>query len=97
MRLVVRVHPGARKPGVVGRLASGEWKFAVAAPAEGGKANVAVAQLVAELLGLRTAQVTIARGHSARTKWIEVAGVDPAEVERRLRAACPGAKGDDGE
>lgn len=97
MKLAIRVQPGARKVGVVGRLASGEWKLAVSAPPEDGRANDAVTRLVAETLGVRVAQVTIARGHSARAKVIEVAGVEPAEVERRLAAACPGATSDDGE
>ena len=42
VRLRVRVHPGARRPGLVGRLADGSVKLAVAEPPEGGRANRAV-------------------------------------------------------
>lgn len=82
---------------MVGRLASGEWKLAVPVPPRGGRANDAVTRLLADVLGVRATQVTIAHGHTARAKLIEVAGVEPAEVERRLAAACSGATSEHGE
>ncbi len=42
VRLQVRVHPGAQRPGLVGRLADGSLKVAVAEAPEGGRANRAV-------------------------------------------------------
>lgn len=92
-RIAVRVHPGARKDALVDRLASGEWKVAVSAPPEGGRANEAVVELVAELLGVKRRQVTVARGAASRAKTIEVTELETGEAERRLAAALEAAKG----
>jgi uncharacterized protein len=86
-RLAVRVHPGAKRPGLVGRLADGSLKVAVAEPPEGGRANRAVEELVAGLLSLRRGQVSVVSGAAARMKQVEVEGLDEAEAERRLTAA----------
>lgn len=92
-RLAVRVQPGARKDALLDRLASGEWKLAVTAPPEGGRANEAVVELMADLLGVKRREVQVARGASSRAKVIEVAGLDAGEAERRLAAALEAAKG----
>ena len=91
-RIVVRVQPGARRNALVDRLASGEWKLAVNAPPEGGRANEAVVELVAELLGVKPRQVELKRGASSRSKTLEVAGLEAGEAERRLAAALEAAK-----
>lgn len=100
-RIAVRVHPGARKDALVERLANGEWKVAVSAPPEGGRANDAVVELLAGLLGVKRRQVTVTRGLSSRAKSVEVAGLEAGEAEARLAAALAAAKGtdkgDDGE
>ena len=96
-RIAVRVHPGARRDALVDRLASGEWKVAVSAPPEGGRANAAVVELVAELLGVKRGQVVVARGVSSRAKTVEITGLETGEAERRLAAALAAAKGNDGE
>ena len=96
-RIAVRVHPGARKDALVDRLASGEWKVAVSAPPEGGRATEAVVELLAELLGVKRRQVVVARGASSRVKSVEVTGLETGEAERRLAAALAAAKGSDGE
>jgi hypothetical protein len=97
VRIAVRVQPGARRTRLAGRLASGEWKLAVSAPPEAGRANEAVVELVAELLGVKVKAVSIARGKSARGKQVEVLGMTAAEAERRLGAALEASKGHDGE
>lgn len=96
-RIAVRVHPGARRDALVGRLAGGEWKVAVSAPPEGGRANEAVVELLAELLGVKRRQLVVARGAASRAKTIEVTGLGPGEAERRLAAALAASKGTDGE
>ena len=93
VRLQVRVHPGAQRPGLVGRLADGSLKLAVAEAPEGGRANRAVEVLVAGVLALRRTQVTVVGGAAARLKQLEIEGLDAAEVERRLAAALAGARG----
>ncbi len=96
-RLSVRVQPGARRDALLDRLATGEWKLAVTAPPEDGRANEAVVELVAELLGVKRRQVTVARGASSRSKSIEVDGLDPAAAEERLVAALERTKKSHGE
>lgn len=82
----VRVQPGARRNALLDRLATGEWKLAVTAPPEDGRANDAVIELMAELLGVKRRQVTVARGASSRSKAIAVEGLDAAAAEARLAA-----------
>jgi hypothetical protein len=82
-RIRVRVSPGARRPGVVGRHGDG-WKVRVAAPAEHGRANTELRGHLAAALGVRPARVTIVAGAGARDKVIAVEGLTVAEVERRL-------------
>ncbi|MFN8589532.1 MAG: DUF167 domain-containing protein [Candidatus Eisenbacteria bacterium] len=85
-QLAVRVQPGARRNALTGRLASGEWKLAVTAPPEDGRANDAVVELLAQLLDLKRRQVTVARGASSRSKTIAVEGLSAADAEARLAA-----------
>ena len=86
IRLRLRVSPGAAKPGIVGRHGDA-WKLRVAAPAEHGKANDAVVDLLAETLDVPRASVTLVSGGSSRNKIVELTGVEPAEIERRLATA----------
>jgi uncharacterized protein YggU (UPF0235/DUF167 family) len=96
-RLRVRVQPGARHPGVKGWLADGALKLAVVAPPEGGRANTAVADLLAALLGLKGREVRVVRGASSRSKLVEVDGLEEQEIRRRLSAALEASKADHGE
>jgi hypothetical protein len=81
------VAPGAsHRPGVVGRHGEA-WKVRVAAPPERGKANDAVLELLAETLALPRSSLAIVSGESSRDKVVELAGVEPDEIERRLAAA----------
>ena len=85
--VAVRVHPGAAADGLTGRLADGTLKLAVAAPPEGGRANRAVIELLARLLGVRRSQVAMVRGPASRAKLIEIEGLEGAEIERRIERA----------
>jgi uncharacterized protein len=86
-RLRLRVAPGATRAGVVGRHGDA-WKVRVAAPAEGGRANDAVVRLLAETCSLPRSAVTLVSGHGARDKIVELAGVEPGDIERRLSSAA---------
>ena len=59
----------------------------VTAAPEDGKANDAVVALLAERLGVPRRAVRVAGGASSRVKWIEVDGLEEAELWRRLEAA----------
>ena len=82
-RLRLRVVPGARDSGVVGRHGEA-WKVRVKAPPERGRANDAAVRLLAETLRVAPESVTLVAGHGSRDKVVEVAGLDRAEAERRL-------------
>ncbi len=85
-RLRLRVSPGASRAGIVGRHGDA-WKLRVAAPPEDGRANDAVVRLLADTLGLPRTSITLVSGHGGRDKIVELAGVDPLEIERRLVSA----------
>jgi uncharacterized protein YggU (UPF0235/DUF167 family) len=78
--LRLRVAPGAAKAAVVGRHGDA-WKVRVAAAPERGKANDA------ETLALPRANVTLVSGGGSRDKVVELAGLAPEEIERRLATA----------
>src|SRR5262245_33593885 len=86
-RVRLRVAPGAARAGLVGRHGDG-WKLRVTAPAEGGRANDAVVRLLADTLALPRTSVTLVSGHSARDKIVELAGIEPEEIERRFESAA---------
>ncbi len=96
-RLLIRVQPRARRPGLRDWLADGALGLAVAAPPVGGRANQEVAELVAGTLGLRARDVRVVRGSRSHTKLIEVEGVDDHELRSRLSAALQASKADHGE
>ncbi len=86
-RLRLRVSPGSSRAAVVGRHGEA-WKIRVAAPPEGGRANDAVVRLLAETLALPRGAVTLVSGHSARDKIVELAGIEPSQIDRRLASAA---------
>ena len=54
---------------------------------EDGRANEAVLRRLADTLSLPRRSVTLVSGHGARDKIVELAGVGPALIERRLSSA----------
>ena len=88
VRLRVRVHPGARRQRVAGRMADGAWRVDVQAAPEGGRANEAVVELLAGVLGLKRGAVRVATGQSSRSKWIDIDDLAVSEIEARLERAA---------
>jgi len=86
-RVRLRVSPGANSAQVVDRHGEA-WKVRVAARPEGGRANEAVVRLLAETLSLPRNAVTLVSGHGARDKIVQLAGLDPTQIERRLSSAA---------
>jgi uncharacterized protein (TIGR00251 family) len=86
-RIALRVAPGSRKTGIVGRHGDG-WKIRVAEPPEDGRANDATLHLLAQTLGLPRRQVRVAAGRSGRDKIVEIEGAAAATVDEKLRAAA---------
>jgi uncharacterized protein (TIGR00251 family) len=85
-RLFLRVSPGARSSGVVGRYGE-RWKVQVAAPPESGRANEALLALLCETLEVPRTQIRLVSGQGARDKIVEVTGIDADESERLLISA----------
>ena len=88
--ITVWVVPGSSRD-VVGGLHDGALRVRTTAPAEGGKANRAVARLVASHFGADRAEVL--SGHSSRRKRILVRDMTRQTAERLL-AGDSASKGD---
>jgi uncharacterized protein (TIGR00251 family) len=84
-RFSVRVQPRAAHSAVEG-IHGGALKVRLTAPPVEGAANDALIELLAERLDVPKRAVTIVSGAAARTKLVQVSGVDAARV-RALVAA----------
>ncbi len=80
--MTVRVQPGASTCGVA--IAGDMVRLRVTAPPVEGRANAAVIETLAEMLGVRKARVEILRGAVSRIKTIRIRGITACDVERRL-------------
>jgi uncharacterized protein (TIGR00251 family) len=83
--LLVRVKavPGARRDEIVGLLGD-RLKVRVSAAPEGGKANGAIAALLAGALGVRARDVQVVSGATSPEKTLRVAGVSEDAARRAL-------------
>ena len=81
--LPVRAQPGARREGVVGEQ-NGALKVAVQAPAEDGRANKALVEVLREALGLKRSQVELISGAASRDKRFLIRGLTRTELEALL-------------
>jgi hypothetical protein len=88
----VQVHPGAGRTAVDGRHGDA-LKVRVGAPPAGGRANDAVVGLIAEVLGVPAASVTVVGGATSRSKRIRVSGLSTGDLDRRLELALAGNAG----
>jgi uncharacterized protein YggU (UPF0235/DUF167 family) len=86
-RLRVRVRPGGRANHILGSH-GGALKLTVTAPPERGKANDAVASLIASAVGLPASRVAVTAGHTSAGKTIRIEGMCAREALTRLAAAC---------
>jgi uncharacterized protein YggU (UPF0235/DUF167 family) len=86
-RVRLRVSPGSGRAAIVGRYGDG-WKVRVTAAPEHGRANDAVLRLLADALSLPRESLTIVSGHSGRDKIVELTGLGPGLIERRLSSAA---------
>ena len=80
------VQPRAARDAVVG-IHGDALKVKVSEPPEEGRANRAVERLLADLLNVAPAAVTVVAGASSRSKRIEILDLDPVTVAARLRPA----------
>ncbi len=83
--LPVRAQPGARRSGVLGEQA-GALKVAVTAPADQGRANQALVELLREAFGLKRSQIELLSGQTRREKRFLFRSLSRPELEVRLQA-----------
>jgi len=83
IKLPIKVVPASSRNCVA------EWlgdtlKVRVTAPAERGKANAAVAAVIAEALDVSPACIRIVAGQTTARKTVEIIGLSESEIYRRL-------------
>lgn len=71
-KLVVRVKPGSKKGNAVQASLDGELLVYVREPAQGGKANRAVVEILAKYYGVTKTHVHLTSGHKSRLKHFEI-------------------------
>ncbi|MCC8190490.1 MAG: DUF167 domain-containing protein [Planctomycetes bacterium] len=81
--LPVKAHAGARRDAVTG-VHDGRLKVEVTTAPEKGKANRAIARLLAKTLGLPAASVELLSGETGSRKRFGIGGLDPARLAERL-------------
>jgi uncharacterized protein YggU (UPF0235/DUF167 family) len=89
--LMVRAQPNARKNGVLGERA-GALRVGVTVAPEKGKANAAIAEVLARALGCRASQVVLLGGETARDKRFLILELDPAALRERLKPLISNSK-----
>jgi hypothetical protein len=90
MKLRIKVVPGSSRDGLAGWLGD-TLKVRVRAPAERGKANAAVEDILAAAVGIAPGQARIVAGHTSARKVVEISGVSEAEIQDRLAKALKGS------
>lgn len=84
----LRVQPRASRDEVVG-WQEGTLRLRVTAPPVEGKANRAVAALLARALAVAPSRVTVVRGDRGRDKVVRIEGLTSEEVQARLERGTP--------
>ena len=82
--LAVRAQPGARKNAIVGAHA-GALRVAVTAPPDKGRANDAIAEVLADALGLKRSQVELVSGPTSRQKKFLVRNMTAEVLRNKLQ------------
>jgi len=82
--LAIRVTPRARKDEIVEILADQTIKIRLAAPPVEGKANEALIEFLAKVLGVPRSKVDIIAGASGRDKLVSILDLDSGEAQARI-------------
>lgn len=86
VKLSIKVVPGSSQERITGWLGD-SLKVRVKSPAERGRANSAVVNIIATALGVPANNVHLATGKTSSRKVIEITGLAEAEVYKRLSRA----------
>lgn len=79
----VRAQPNARKNGLLGER-GGALRVGVTVAPEKGKANQAIAEVLADAFGCRGSALVLLSGENSRDKRFLIEGLDPDTVRQRL-------------
>lgn len=90
LKVNVRVQPRASRNEIM-RQEGDIWWIRLTAPPVEGKANAALIDYLADLLGMPKSNISIARGLTGRQKAVVIQGMAQEDVHGRLRGAL--AKG----
>jgi hypothetical protein len=88
IQFTVKVVPGSSRTLYCG-MHDGMYKIRLAAPPEKGKANKALIDFLAGLLGVKKTAVAIVSGQTNPIKHIVVEGVDACHVAVCFNTVCP--------
>ena len=80
----IKVVPRASKNQVAG-VEGDAIKIRLNAPPVEGKANEALIEFLADVLGIRRAQIEIVMGQTSRHKVVRVSGVTARQIEGKLK------------
>jgi uncharacterized protein len=84
--LPIRAQPGARRNEIRGPQ-NGALRVCVTQAAEKGKANKALVEVLAKLLGLKRSQIELISGETSHQKRFLVRGLAPDELKARIAQA----------
>ena len=80
----VKMIPRASKNQIAG-IEGEAIKIRLNAPPVEGKANEALIEFLADVLGVRRAQIEIVMGHASRHKVVRMSGASAKQIEEKLR------------
>ena len=83
IKLAIKVVPASSRDSIVGWLGD-TLKIRVTAPPERGKANAAVATIIADALGVSRECIRVVAGQTSARKMVEIIGLPESEVHLRL-------------
>jgi len=83
VKLAIKVVPGSSRDEIAGRLGDA-IKIKVMAAPEGGQANRAVIDLLAEALDVPAYRIKLVRGHYDSRKLMQISGMSQAQVDEKL-------------
>jgi len=79
----VRVYPNAAINDVTG-FVEGVFRVKVAAPPVKGKANKELIAFLSQVLGIGKSRISITKGHTTRSKLINIDGLSLEDIMERL-------------
>lgn len=85
--LTIRVTPRARRTEIGELMGDGTLRIRVQQPPVEGKANKALIEFLADLLGVRKRRIEIVAGDRGLDKIVSILDMSAAEVQERIEAA----------